>query len=117
MVRTQTHVKYEMDNYPQGLNAVVAVLAYTGYDLEDAMIINKASHDRGIAQASVYYSLPIDLRLVASQGGFENNDLYFDNSEGPHRLGAREHPHIDEDGLPMVCRIPCFVLFFHFDLI
>ncbi len=102
MVRTQTHLKYEMDNYPNGLNAVVAVLAYTGYDLEDAMIINKASHDRGIAQASVYYSLPIDLRLIASQSGFEPADLYFDNSEGPHRIGPKEHPHVDSDGMPAV---------------
>jgi|JI10StandDraft_1071094.scaffolds.fasta_scaffold817444_1 DNA-directed RNA polymerase I subunit RPA2 len=102
MVRTQTHVKYEMDNYPNGLNAVVAVLAYTGYDLEDAMIINKASHDRGIAQASVYYSLPYDLREIAAQSGYERGDLYFDNSEGPHRIGPVEHPHIDADGMPMV---------------
>ena len=34
--------EYEMDEYPTGTNAIVAVIAYTGYDMEDAMIINKA---------------------------------------------------------------------------
>ena len=102
IVRTQAHVKYEMDNYPNGLNAVVAVLAYTGYDMEDAMIINKGSYDRGIAQASVYYSLTIDLRELAKMTGYEAKDLYFDNSEGPHRSGPLQHPHVDEDGLPKI---------------
>ena len=31
--------------------------------MEDAMIINKSSYERGFAHASVFYSLPIDLRI------------------------------------------------------
>lgn len=29
---------YNMDNYPIGTNAIVAVISYTGYDMEDAMV-------------------------------------------------------------------------------
>lgn len=54
--RTAIYDKYEMDEYPQGTNAVVAVLAYTGFDMEDAMIINKSSMERGFAHGCMYKS-------------------------------------------------------------
>jgi DNA-directed RNA polymerase I subunit RPA2 len=40
LVRNENYIKYNVDNYPLGTNAVVAVISYTGYDMEDAMIIN-----------------------------------------------------------------------------
>lgn len=100
IVRTQGHVRYAMDDYPNGLNAVVAVLSYTGYDMEDAMIINKASYDRGIALASVYITIDIDLGEEARLKGFDASDYYFDcpNEYAASRPG--ELNDIDVDGLP-----------------
>jgi DNA-directed RNA polymerase I subunit RPA2 len=46
--------KYLFDEYPMGCNAVVAVISYTGYDMEDAMIINKSAYERGFGHGSVY---------------------------------------------------------------
>ncbi|KAK9741909.1 hypothetical protein RND81_03G137100 [Saponaria officinalis] len=61
IVRTKTYTKYCLDEYPSGTNAIVAVLAYTGYDMEDAMILNKSSVDRGMCHAQVYQTDTIDL--------------------------------------------------------
>ncbi len=55
-----------MDDYAMGTNAVVAVISYTGYDMEDAMIINRASLDRGFAAASIYKSTFVDLREIST---------------------------------------------------
>jgi len=49
-----------------GTNAVVAVISYTGYDMEDAMIINKSSDERGFAAGSIYKSLFVDLREMST---------------------------------------------------
>jgi len=40
---------------------VVAVISYTGYDMEDAMIINKGAYDRGFGHGTVYKSYLRDL--------------------------------------------------------
>ena len=61
IVQNQVQSEYMMDEYPQGTNAVVAVIAYTGYDMEDAMIINKAAYERGFGHGSVYKTKNVDL--------------------------------------------------------
>ena len=58
-----------MDEYPQGCNALVAVISYTGYDMEDAMIINKAAYERGFGHGSVYKTFVVDLEEVEKQVG------------------------------------------------
>jgi len=69
IVQTQRHGDYNMDDYPNGCNAVVAVLSYTGFDMEDAMILNKSSYERGFGHASVYKTKVIDLKEEAKMHG------------------------------------------------
>ena len=44
-------VCYKVEVYlyklPAGQNATVAVMAYSGYEIEDALVLNMASLDRG----------------------------------------------------------------------
>ncbi|KAI8546005.1 hypothetical protein RHMOL_Rhmol07G0082000 [Rhododendron molle] len=54
IVRTKTYEKYNIDEFPLGTNAIVAVLAYSGYDMEDAMVLNKSSVDRGMFHGQIY---------------------------------------------------------------
>ncbi|OVA04847.1 DNA-directed RNA polymerase [Macleaya cordata] len=54
IVRTTSYTKYSIDEFPTGTNAIVAVLAYSGYDMEDAMILNKSSVERGMCHGQIY---------------------------------------------------------------
>jgi DNA-directed RNA polymerase I subunit RPA2 len=76
-----------MDDYPNGCNAVVAVLSYTGFDMEDAMILNKSSYERGFGHASVYKTKTVDLKEEASHSG-----------GGKFRFSNVKKPKPDADG-------------------
>lgn len=54
IVKPPLYDEYGLDNFPNGMNAVVAVISYTGYDMDDAMIINKSSYERGFGYGTVY---------------------------------------------------------------
>eukprot|EP00927_Polykrikos_kofoidii_P028733 TRINITY_DN25005_c0_g1_i1.p1 TRINITY_DN25005_c0_g1~~TRINITY_DN25005_c0_g1_i1.p1 ORF type:complete len:1270 (+),score=180.47 TRINITY_DN25005_c0_g1_i1:65-3874(+) len=60
IVRTQAYTMTDWDTHPHGTNAVIAVITYTGYDMEDAMIINKGSYDRGFGHGMVYKTKILD---------------------------------------------------------
>ncbi|XP_060043317.1 DNA-directed RNA polymerase I subunit RPA2 isoform X2 [Erinaceus europaeus] len=95
LVRPCMYDYYDMDNYPIGTNAIVAVISYTGYDMEDAMILNKASWERGFAHGSVYKSEFIDLSEKIKQG---DDSLVFGVKPGDPRILQT----LDNDGLPFI---------------
>ncbi|XP_025782900.1 DNA-directed RNA polymerase I subunit RPA2 isoform X2 [Puma concolor] len=95
LVRPYMYDYYDMDNYPIGTNAIVAVISYTGYDMEDAMIVNKASWERGFAHGSVYKSEFIDLSEKIKQG---DDSLVFGVKLGDPRVLQK----LDDDGLPFI---------------
>ncbi|XP_069743803.1 DNA-directed RNA polymerase I subunit RPA2 [Narcine bancroftii] len=95
LVRPHMYDFFNMDNYPIGTNAVVAVISYTGYDMEDAMIVNKASWERGFAQGSVYKTEMIDLDQRVKQS---NGNFVFGVAPGEKRITHK----LDDDGLPSI---------------
>jgi DNA-directed RNA polymerase I subunit RPA2 len=108
IVRPYLHDDLDMDNYPLGTNAIVAVISYTGYDMEDAMVLNKASCERGFGHGSIYKGQFIDLKDLSSKHGVDVNKLEFgripniaDYKQGHGRL-AMKLDQLDLDGLPFV---------------
>ena len=110
VVRPALHNTYGMDHFPNGTNAIVAVISYTGYDMEDAMILNKSAHERGFAYGSIYKSQIIDLKDIP--GASKNSSaptLHFGFGYDVRTFGKDVHSSrelIDMDGFPYVgCRV------------
>ncbi|XP_047136154.1 DNA-directed RNA polymerase I subunit RPA2 isoform X2 [Hydra vulgaris] len=99
LVRNKTYSEYGVDNFPLGTNAVVAVISYTGYDMEDAMIINKSSLERGFCHGQIYKTELVDLE-----------EKYIDSSGCAFRFGSDEESStfksglLGKDGLPPIGR-------------
>lgn len=53
MVKTKTIELIGYDKLPAGQNATVAVMSYSGYDIEDALVLNKSGLDRGFGRCQV----------------------------------------------------------------
>jgi DNA-directed RNA polymerase I subunit RPA2 len=87
IVQNRNQKEYKMDEYPNGTNAIVCVITYTGYDMEDAMIINKSSMERGFAHATVYKTKTIDLKN--GKGGTPTD--IFHNSKKKRIVLEEEH--------------------------
>ena len=57
----------DYDKHPSGQNIVVAIMSFKGYNMEDSIILNKGSIDRGLAR-STYYRPSIAEELRYSGG-------------------------------------------------
>ncbi len=85
---------------PSGQNPIVAVCTYTGYNCEDAIIVNRASIERGLFRAEIFRTYRDEEMSGAN------------NSDGPHFhkvdptdkdiMGLRKgnYDTLEDDGLP-----------------
>ncbi|KAL0212213.1 hypothetical protein RCL1_005839 [Eukaryota sp. TZLM3-RCL] len=62
MVRTKQIRLMNYEQLPAGAAAIVGILSYSGYDIEDALILNQASIDRGYGRCIVLRKETVSLR-------------------------------------------------------
>lgn len=96
LVKSKTIDIIQFDKLPAGQNASIAVMSFSGYDIEDALILNKASLDRGFGRCLVYRKQNCSLKRYANQT--------FDRILGPERnpLTGKptwRHEVLDQDGI------------------
>ncbi|VEU22230.1 DEKNAAC103236 [Brettanomyces naardenensis] len=98
IVKAGLYDDFGMDNFPNGTNAVVAVIAYTGYDMDDAMIVNKSTVERGFAYGSMYKTEKIDLSMDRRRGDPITQHYGFGDDTFPDEWREK----LDTDGLPFL---------------
>ena len=94
------YLKYvNNEEQPYGVNAIVAIMSYTGYNVEDAILINEGAVKRGIFRTT-YYSM-YEAREESSKVAGTMNSR-FANIEKNNVVGIKpgyDYSLLDNDGL------------------
>ena len=97
------YIKYiNNEELPYGVNTIVAIMCYTGYNVEDAILINKGSVDRGLFRTT-YYNMYESKEESSSVPG-SNNDISFtqiDKNNVYRKKDDYDYSKLDENGLVM----------------
>lgn len=81
MVISKTIELIRYDRLPAGQNATVVVMSYSGYDIEDALVLNKASCDRGFGRCQVFRKYTEELRQYPTGRSDKLGDLDLQEEE------------------------------------
>jgi len=95
IVETQTYDSL-VENHPIGQNMVVALASYDGYNIEDSVIMNKASIDRGIGRS--IYTRTYKTEAQRFWGG-QKDEIGIPDKDVRGYRSEEDYNHLDEDGI------------------
>ena len=96
LVKTKIHEISAYDEHPSGQNMIVAVMCYDGYNMEDGVILNKASVQRGLARST--YFRPVGAEELRYSGGLVDEMGIPDKDIKGYR-SEKDYRYLEEDGL------------------
>nr|CAB3265015.1 DNA-directed RNA polymerase II subunit RPB2 [Phallusia mammillata] len=96
LVTTRSMEYLRFRELPAGINAIVAIASYTGYNQEDSIIINKSSVDRGLFRSVFYRSY----KDSENKSAYDQEET-FERPERSTCTGMRHaiYDKLDDDGL------------------
>lgn len=96
VVQTLMHSISDYDKHPAGQNIVVVIMSYKGYNMEDAIILNKGSIDRGFGRSTYYRpSIAEELRYA---GGLID-EISIPDKDVKGYKSEKDYRYLEEDGI------------------
>jgi len=103
LVTTRTEQMIEADKRPMSQNAVVAIMPYKGFNMTDAIIINKGAIERGMARSSYYRTYSAQQNRYPSG---QSDEFMVPTEDIVGFRGDEAYLNLGEDG---VCNVESFV--------
>lgn len=85
-----------LNTYPAGQNLVVAIMTYEGYNMEDALVFNKGSVDRGAGRS--FYYRPYNAIEMNYAGGLKDEIAIPDKDTSGYRMES-SYRFLENDGI------------------
>ncbi|MBI2138001.1 DNA-directed RNA polymerase subunit B [Candidatus Woesearchaeota archaeon] len=96
VVQTSLHAISDYQKHPAGQNVVVAIMSFKGYNMEDAIILNKGSIDRGLSRSS--YFRPSVAEELRYPGGLVDGICIPDKDVKGYK-SERDYRLLEDDGI------------------
>jgi DNA-directed RNA polymerase subunit B len=96
VVKTLMHNVFNYDEHPSGQNLTIAVMSYEGYNMQDSVILNKGSVQRGLGRSTFYH--PFSLDEVRYSGGLMD-EISIPDKEVKGYKAEKDYRYLEEDGI------------------
>ncbi len=96
LVSTVIGDKVDIESHPQGQNIVIAIMSYKGFNMEDGIVFNKASIERGFGRSYFFRSYSTEEKKY---WGIEKDEIKIpDKSISGYRT-EEAYANLDKDGI------------------
>ncbi len=96
LVQTRAYKALRLSEKAAGQNCVVALTSYHGYNMADAIVVNKSAVDRGLVRVTMFKTYETEERFYP---GGQKDKVEIPTAEVAGYRGEEAYKHLAEDGI------------------